>query len=413
MKEGKKILVLTDAFMPPAYVPRVRTLCDVLVQQGWNVRVLTEEVKTVSQQFAHAYPIESIPYYKCKGMLGMMEWGVKFMLNLIFDHKGRYFTRKWNVILGNENFDYVFCSTFHTFPLTAAARLAQQRDLPLHVDLRDVAEQCGGHQYNQHKKAIGKRGYEWINSIYQKKNIIRRDEVLRCARSASSVSPWHVHLLKKMNDNVHLIYNGYDQRMFHPSDVKMNTFKIIYTGMVYGKQMQDPTLLFQALHNMQRDNALPPELECHFYVKPDQRRLLDTYAKEWNLTECMHYHDYVNPQEIPTLLQEASVVLVLSNKTGPDGPHGIMTTKFYEALGVEKPVLCVRSDEAHLAQVIRETNAGVAVVTAEEVEDFIKLKYDEWKTKGYTRQHVNREEKDKYSRQEQAIQFIKCLNSIQ
>jgi hypothetical protein len=127
----------------------------------------------------------------------------------------------------------------------------------------------------------------------------------------------------------------------------------------------------------------------------------------------MHYHDYVNPQEIPTLLHEASVVLVLSNKTGPDGPHGIMTTKFYEALGVEKPVLCVRSDEAHLAQVIRETNAGVAVVTAEEVEDFIKLKYDEWKAKGYTRQHVNREEKEKYSRQEQAIQFIKCLNSIQ
>jgi hypothetical protein len=73
----------------------------------------------------------------------------------------------------------------------------------------------------------------------------------------------------------------------------------------------------------------------------------------------------------------------------------------------------VRSDEAHLAQVIRETNAGVAVVTADEVEDFIKLKYEEWKARGYTRQHVNREEKEKYSRQEQAIQFIKCLNSIQ
>lgn len=412
MKEGKRILVLTDAFMPPAYVPRVRTLCDVLVQQGWNVRVLTEEVKTVSQQFAHAYPIESIPYYKCKGMLGKMEWGVKFMLNLIFDHKGRYFTRKWNVILGNENFDYVLCSAFHTFPLTVAQRLAQQRNLPLHVDLRDIAEQCGGHQYNQHKKAIGKRGYEWLYTLYQKKNIRRRNDVLRRAGSLSSVSPWHVQFLQALNQNVTLIYNGYDQRMFQPHDVNTDTFKIIYTGMVYGKQMQDPTLLFQALNNMKKNHSLPQELQCHFYVKQELSRRLKDYAKEWDLADAIHCHDYVQPQEVPALLQESSVVLVLSNKTGPDGPHGIMTTKFYEALGVEKPVLCVRSDEAHLAQVIRETNAGVAAITAQEVEEFIKEKYDEWKTKGYTRQNVNKEEKEKYSRQQQAIRFVECLNNL-
>ena len=163
---------------------------------------------------------------------------------------------------------------------------------------------------------------------------------------------------------------------------------------------------------MKKNHSLPQELQCHFYVKQELSRRLKDYAEEWDLADAIHCHDYVQPQEVPALLQESSVVLVLSNKTGPDGPHGIMTTKFYEALGVEKPVLCVRSDEAHLAQVIRETNAGVAAITAQEVEEFIKEKYDEWKTKGYTRQNVNKEEKEKYSRQQQAIRFVECLNNL-
>jgi len=143
------------------------------------------------------------------------------------------------------------------------------------------------------------------------------------------------------------------------------------------------------------------------------RKCLEHYATEWKLTNYLYYHDYVSPQEIPALLHEASVVLVFSNKTVPGGPNGIMTTKFYEALGVEKPVLCVRSDEAHLAQLIHETNAGVSATTVDEVEEFIRTKYDEWKSKGYTHQNVNVEEKNKYSRQQQAIQFIECLNHIE
>ena len=412
MKGEKKILVLTDAFMPPAYVPRVRTLCDVLVQKGWKVKVLTEDVQGVRPQFSHTYSIHSVPYYKCEGVMGKIEWVVKFILNLFCDHKGRYFTCQWNKLLRNEEFDYVFCSSFQTFPLTVAARLAQQRGVPLHVDLRDMAEQCGGHQYNSHKGVRGSSLYEWINAIYGRRNVRRRNEVLKCAQSLSSVSPWHVQQLKELNDNVALIYNGYDQRLFFPQDVKTNAFKIIYTGMIYGKQMQDPTLLFQALHNMLRVNELPQELECHFYVKPEVRKCLENYATEWKLTNYLYYHDYVSPQEIPALLHEASVVLVFSNKTVPGGPNGIMTTKFYEALGVEKPVLCVRSDEAHLAQLIHETNAGVSATTVDEVEEFIRTKYDEWKSKGYTHQNVNVEEKNKYSRQQQAIQFIECLNHI-
>ena len=86
-----------------------------------------------------------------------------------------------------------------------------------------------------------------------------------------------------------------------------------------------------------------------------------------------------------------------------------MGTKFFEALGVEKPVLCVRSDEECLAQVIQETNAGLAGTNAEEVADFILDKYAEWKKNGFTHQAVNQEVKKQFTRQYQAKQFEQIL----
>ena len=82
-----------------------------------------------------------------------------------------------------------------------------------------------------------------------------------------------------------------------------------------------------------------------------------------------------------------------------------MTTKFFEALGVEKPVLCVPSDEECLAQVIKETNAGLAATSTEQIKTFILEKYAEWKQNGYTRQKVNKEIKQQFTRQYQAKQF--------
>jgi hypothetical protein len=87
-----------------------------------------------------------------------------------------------------------------------------------------------------------------------------------------------------------------------------------------------------------------------------------------------------------------------------------MTTKFFEAIGVEKPILCVRSDEECLAQTIKETNAGLAATNVEEVKEFILYHYNEWQQNGYT--HINITNKEHFSRQNQAIQFEKIFNQV-
>ena len=89
-----------------------------------------------------------------------------------------------------------------------------------------------------------------------------------------------------------------------------------------------------------------------------------------------------------------------------------MTTKFFEALGTEKPVLCVPSDKECLAEVIQETNAGLAASSVQEIQAFILDKYAEWKAKGFTRQPVNAELKQLFTRQYQAQQFENIFLSL-
>ena len=128
-------------------------------------------------------------------------------------------------------------------------------------------------------------------------------------------------------------------------------------------------------------------------------------AKEAGVQDALHVHGYISNAEVLEELHRSAISLLLTNKASANGAHGIMTTKFFEVLGVEKPVLCVRSDEECLAQVIRETNSGIAATSAEEVIAFILDKYKEWQQNGFTRQAVSAKQKQLFTRQYQAGQF--------
>ena len=90
------------------------------------------------------FPVE---YYKFKkGILGKIEWLIKFSLNLFSDIKGRYFYKKSKHLFVNK-YDIVISSTSFTFPLPTAAKAAQKLNVPLVVDLRDIAEQSPDDDY--------------------------------------------------------------------------------------------------------------------------------------------------------------------------------------------------------------------------------------------------------------------------
>lgn len=400
-KMTKSILILADPFGKPSFSPRLRSICEYLYTHGWNIDVYTERFEQL--HFEHAYPIHEIDVYNhLEGKLADAEWVLKSIWSLFTDWRNRYFAKKICQEIKGRHYDLVFCTTFSTFPLYAALAASKLMNVPLHVDIRDIEEQVPGGQYRRH--------HSWwttpVAAIYTSINIRRRNRVLKQAQQITTISPWHVEFLSQLNKNVHLIYNGYDENIFFPHDEPVDTFDIVYTGRIYSEIMQDHALLFEAL-TMLPDNM---QMRLCFYVNDEGRAKMQALAKAYKVEHLMVYHDYVANHEVPDILHKSSILLVFNNKDTKNGPHGIMTTKFYEAMGVEKPLICVRSDEECMAQVMEETNVGIAATSPEQIRDFIVEKYEEWQTNGFTHQQVR--DTKRFSRQRQAAQMEHLLQLL-
>lgn len=362
-----KILVLTDPYGKPAYAPRLRCFCDYLVSAGHEIVVYTEPME--NYDFAHDYPIVEIPVYRSK-----MDWIVKSAWSLLTDWRNRHFSKELRKAICDKSFDLVLCTTFSTFPLRAALDVARERQIPLHVDIRDLDEQVPGAQYQHHRAWWTRPFRAW----YRKVNIRRRNNALRQANQISTISPWHVDFIRQMNPNVHLIYNGFDVNQFYAKDIPTKDFRIGYIGRIY--EFQSTQLIEQAVSELHN-----PDIQIEWHTPKQNTLAID---------------------EIGDTIRRCSIMLVLTN---PEA-HGMMTTKFYEALGCEKPILCIPSDEGCLKAVMQETNAGLASGDIEEIKQFILEKYEEWKQTGYTHQNVR--DIEKYARQYQAKQLEELLQQL-
>jgi len=363
----RRVLILSDPFTPPAYTPRLRFLCEYLVQAGWEIDLYTEQYESIP--FAHTYPIHEVKVYRTRSLA---EWILKSIWSLLTDWRNRYFSRKVRKAIEDKNYDLVLCCTFSTFPLRAAWDIANERNIPLHVDLRDLDEQVPGAQYQHHRQWWVRPFREW----YRAANIRRRNSILRRATSISSVSPWHTEYISSiLHRTPSTIYNGFDAKQFYWSEIKSDTFLISYIGKLY--DFQD--------------------------IRP-----IEDAVQELNLPDLrlQIIQGGIPTDEVGDLIRQSSIMIVLTNKEA----KGMMTTKFYEALGCEKPVLCYPDDEGVLSAAIKTTNAGIATDDKEVVKAFILDKYAEWKANGFTRQAVNQAEQKRFSRQYQTRQMEEILS---
>lgn len=363
------ILILTDPYGKPAFAPRLRFLCDYLVKQGYFIEVYTEQFESIS--FAHAYPIYEMPTSRSK-----LSWLLCAIFSLLTDWRNRHFSRWVQTATKDKDFDLVFCTTFSTFPLRAAKEVAAKKHIPFIADIRDLDEQVPNAQYQYHRQWWTHPFRAWYRNI----NIHRRNQVLPFASAVTTVSPWHVDFIHNLNPHVHLIYNGFDSEQFYAQDLPSSKFLITYIGRLYEFQQPALQLVSQAVREL---NISDIELNLHF---PNSR--------------------YLPITEVGDEIRRSSVVLVFTSQD----THGMMTTKFFEALGCEKPILCIPSDNGLLAQTIQATNAGIATDDVEAIKAFIVDKYKEWKSKGFTRQPVKN--KEQFNRQTEAQQFEQLLLNL-
>ncbi len=311
-----------------------------------------------------------------------------------------------------RNISIILSSTYRVFPLKAAYKLSKRNKLPIVMDLRDIVEQFPNNEHISKKLSRFNRLNNILSAIITGKILRQRNKIIKKAGYITTVSEFHVKTLKKYNKQVGLIYNGYDPEFFFPEVKHCQTFNIVYPGRILSVEMEDPTLLFEAIARLSKKGLLTNELcRLQFYTDDKTKVIVNELAKKYPIENFIDCFDRISSSLIPNILNNASIVLLLTNKH-KTGPRGIMTTKFFEYLAIEKPILCIRNDEDCLEKNINETQSGIAADKVEQVENFILEKYGEWKLNGYTRQKVNRPVVEQFSRKEQAKQFVSIFETL-
>lgn len=408
----KKLLIICDLF-PPAFGPRMGYLTKYLKTFGWEVVVVTEQMEDRTFVFmADQCKVKAIDFYK-NAKFRNLRWLFVFLGELFFRYKSRKLYRAAIRELKNESFDLILSSSFRSFPLWAALKASRKSGLPLVVDIRDIIEQYTGYEFIAQPLPEIPGIKPLIDFLFKRASLNERNDALRAANHVVTISPWHVSILKMYNQNTSLIYNGYDPELFYPAHIQSDRFIISYTGRLLSLSMRNPDLLLKALKRLS-DEGVIVDTDCRveWYVDKASEDILKEESAKYGLLNYMDFMGYVPATQVPEILNRSSVLLLLTNKADEKGPKGIMTTKFFEFLAVEKPILCVKSDEDCLAQVIDDTNSGLAAKNEEEVYAFIRLQYNEWKKTGRTKTNIDREKTIAFSRKEQAQQFIRIFEQV-
>ena len=409
------ILVICDVF-PPSFAPRMGYLVKYLEEFDWHADIVTR---------SHDGD------YSFGSLLGsqkvMRVENISLPMKTITDKVFRLFRIKQNHIRnGNQissfilknldphKYDLILSSTAHrTFILDAAYKVAAKWNKHLVVDIRDLYEQLPVVFNNN--RGIKSLFIDFFEKSSHEFNIKRRNQCLKYASAVTTVTPWHKSQIELINKNVLLIYNGYCPEQFFPRlNKKQKLFRIIYTGSVFSKEHQDPTFLFQATKKLiENKNIDKKYFRIQFYTPLNLRNNIKQNPAYDNIKDFVDFFDYVDTSKVPELLNNSSILLLLSNKLKQDGPKGLIsTTKYFEYLAVERPILCVQSDESLLEQSIREANAGLAARNVEDTYDFLLENWNEWNAKGFTTINVNKTYTQQFSRKLQAKQYVDLFESI-
>ena len=342
-----KVLIICESFPPKSFVGGLRPamMAKYLPSYGWEPYVLTRDYgqdyskRSEKMSLGCIVPNDHIArvivtaqeeeyYISTRGVRGMFRDIVTIEKSFppgVFD-KMWAFTKQYF-----KRFDFdIIWTTFPNFPSLRLGRdLSKRLGIPWIADFRDITEQENDNDSN------------WRAYIFRQRSILRRRMLVKSASSLTSVSYFHCRTLEeKIGKPCELIYNGYDAGLFHPvAPIKTEIFSIVYMGRILSKSLRNPCLFFEALDDLLAEGQVNSKhVEICFYAT--EVKLLQSIAGDYRSWGLCRFYERIDYKEVPETLNKASVLLLLSEHKR----YGVLTTKLFEYLAIERPILCVRTE---------------------------------------------------------------------
>lgn len=278
-----------------------------------------------------------------------------------------------------------------------ASTLKKEFKIPWIADLRDLWSQNHNYGYGPLRQRIDKR---------------LELNTLKSADFLTTVSfPW-VEKLKELHgrDSVHLITNGFDPQILEmPNPPLSKNFLLTCTGNFYeGKQ--DPSKLLLSLSNLISNGFInPSDIDVRFYG--NKYLWIDQLIKKFGLDSIVKQYNWVS-QNIAMEKQRESQILLLFNWEDPH-EKGWPPLKIFGYIAAQRPILAIsgyRND--FIEYLLKETNSGYYASTIDDVENYLKSLYLEFKSYGGIKYEGNLDAIKRYSYSEKSREFACLLNMI-
>jgi glycosyltransferase involved in cell wall biosynthesis len=300
---------------------------------------------------------------------------------------------KANRAFCKKKIDAVWATTPPLGCLTIAAKIAKQLGVPWIADFRDIFD----------KDVAG----DLRTMLLHLRMKYRRLQVVKSASSVVTVSEHHAKELQEIfNRDVVVIKNGFDPDMFPAQKLHTSApFSIVYMGRILSEWLRNPVPFFEALDALLLNgNIDKKDMEISFYgTEPE---LLKNMLRPYKCKSIVNCKRRINYEEVPKVLQESCILLLLTNKNR----SGILTTKVFEYFAAKRPILCVPGDGGELDSLIKKTSAGVSCYNKESIVKVIKNWHKEWKEIGTVICNSKEKEILQYSREIQTGKLADLLN---
>ncbi|GMQ26681.1 hypothetical protein Aoki45_33640 [Algoriphagus sp. oki45] len=368
-----KVLIITPSFGPQAFVGGIRStlFAKYLTLLGWDVWVLTRIIPTESEVINSGFLVNLPDALEKKIIRIQSPNGQEYLANRNFKTKIRdLFSPEYSSppgfldkaipvgleLIQKEKFDIILSSAPDQWGITLGEKLANSLNCRFVVDFRDIFEQ----------EIFEKRSFQ--ENIHRRRMLRKRNMTANKADLITTVSRFHQNVLqKKFGIKTAVIYNGYDHEVFIPMNLppKDSCFRISYLGRILSEWYHNPQVLFQALNEIGKESKIgPDEFQINFYGADKNK--LDHYLTEQN-SKYVSFFPRVTSLEVPRIMNDSQVLLLITNK----GRYGVMTTKFFEYVGVKKPVLCIPGDGSELQEMIESQNLGITLDSVHALKNYI------------------------------------------
>jgi hypothetical protein len=194
------------------------------------------------------------------------------------------------------------------------------------------------------------------------------------ASMITSVSPVYTDRISQfVNVPGETILNGFDTLLPKIQQEDNNSFIIVYNGTLYDTQDVEGFIraIIRCIDIFQDKITIQIQFPGICYDPHQERRLkalIQGYESFFLLTPRIH------KEEVIQLQQKADLLLMLTHI----GQKGIPSSKLYEYLAIQKPILCFPSDHDIVAETLLNTGVGYVIDTEDVLFDklngFILLK---------------------------------------